>query len=171
MISVKRLLPLFVVLMLSMCVREKREVISMKIESNDFEDGGFIPSEFTCDGKDINPHLKWSDFPDETEAFALTCIDPDAPGGDFIHWLVYNIPADVTEISKGGSVLGKEVENDFGKTEYGGPCPPSGTHRYFFTIYALDQRIEGDLNKGNFRQKVEEHTIARAEIMCRYARK
>jgi hypothetical protein len=140
----------------------------MDLISNDFEEGGMIPVKFTCKGDDISPHLKWSNPPKNTKSYALSCNDPDAPGGDWIHWFVYDIPADVTEISQNGPVEGKEVKNDFGKTEYGGPCPPSGTHRYFFRVYALDIKHLDDVTKNNFMDKIKDHTISKAELMGKF---
>jgi len=161
----------------SLCLQEKgaelnkKEVYGMELESNSFESEGLIPSRYTCDGQDISPHLKWSKYPDETKSFALTCVDPDAPMGEFIHWLVYNIPANVSELNEGKKAPGKEVTNDFKRLEYGGPCPPSGTHRYFFTVYALDREMTEDLSRDNFRERVEEHSLAKAVLMGRYSRR
>jgi len=145
--------------------------VDMKLWSDDFEHEGSIPRRFTCDGEDISPHLAWSDAPPETHSFALTVIDPDAPRGDWIHWLVYNIPKDVSEIPRGGPVPGKEVTNDFGKTSYGGPCPPYGVHRYYFTLYALRGPPSEPVTKENFVAKVKELAIASAQLMGRYSRK
>ncbi|MBD3256394.1 MAG: YbhB/YbcL family Raf kinase inhibitor-like protein [Candidatus Lokiarchaeota archaeon] len=142
----------------------------MKLESKDFSNNELMDTKFTCDGKDISPQLEWTQIPESTKSFALSCIDPDAPAGDWIHWLVYKIPADKREIPQNGPVLGIEVENDFGKTDYGGPCPPSGTHRYFFRIYALDVENLDGINKNNFIDKVKEHTIESAEIIGLYKR-
>jgi len=144
----------------------------MKLKSEDFEDSGMIPSEFTCDGRDIPPQLSWTEVPEGTKSFALSVTDPDAPGGTWIHWLVYDIPKDVREIERGTLPEGaKEVVNDFGKKSYGGPCPPSGTHRYFFTVYALDtEHLEG-LTKRNFFDVVEKHKIEKAAIKGRYKRR
>jgi len=146
----------------------------MKLISKDFKNNEIMDSKFTCDGQDICPHLKWDDIPSGTKSFALSCNDPDAPiGGDWgwIHWYVINIPVSSTEIPQGGPVPGLEVKNDFGKTKYGGPCPPSGTHRYFFKIYALKiEKLEG-VTKKNFRDMVREYTIETAEIMGKYKRK
>ncbi len=114
---------------------------AMELKSKDFQNNQNIPTVHTCDGRDISPQLSWSGAPPgETKSYALTCIDPDAPMGDFIHWLIYDIPAAATSIPRGGPLPtgAQEVQNDFGKESYGGPCPPSGTHRYFFTIYALN---------------------------------
>jgi len=143
----------------------------MKLMSKDFVDDGSIPSEFTCDGKNVSPHLAWENLPDGTKSFALSVTDPDAIGG-WNHWLLYNIPNKVKEIEKNRKPAeALEVENNFGKKTYGGPCPPSGTHRYFFTVYALDvEHLEG-VNKRNFFDRVEEHTIEKAVIMGAYKRR
>lgn len=143
----------------------------MKLLSSDFKHNEMMDSKFTCDGEDVSPHLKWEDLPSETKSFAISCTDPDAPGGDWIHWYVHDIPVNVNEISQGGPVPGIEVKNDFGNASYGGPCPPGGTHRYFFRVYALDvEKLEG-VNKRNFREKVKEHTIKLAELTGLYRRK
>ena len=144
----------------------------MKLKSKDFEDNSNIPSNFTCDGRDVSPQLSWEDVPDETKSFALSVTDPDAPGGTWIHWLVHDISKDVRSIEQGGLPKGaKQVENDFGMEDYGGPCPPSGTHRYIFTIYALDtEHLEG-VTKRNFSVKVEEHTLGKAVLKGLYKRK
>ena len=143
----------------------------MKLVSNDFVDNGSIPSEFTCDGRNVSPHLRWENVPDGTKSFALNVTDPDATGG-WNHWQVYNIPENVKEVEKNRKPAeAVEVENDFGKKAYGGPCPPSGTHRYVFTVYALDvEHLEG-VNKRNFFDRVEEHTIDKATIMGLYKRR
>jgi Raf kinase inhibitor-like YbhB/YbcL family protein len=144
----------------------------MKLLSQDFEENEAIPSKFTCDGEDICPQLHWEDVPETTRSFALAMTDPDAPGGTFIHWLVHDIPKDVRVIERGGLPMGaKQVKNDFGKERYGGPCPPSGTHRYCFRLYALDIDHPQGINKGNFFKLVEEHALAKAELMGTYRRK
>jgi len=144
----------------------------MKLISQDFENNGSIPSEFTCDGRDISPQLSWSDFPKDTKSFALSVEDPDAPMGTFIHWLVFDIPKNVNNIPSGSLPQGSEqIQNDFGNAEYGGPCPPSGTHRYIFTIYALDVEHLENVNKHNFFDKVEEHTIDKAKLIGLYKRR
>ena len=143
----------------------------MKLMSKDFVDNSSIPSEFTCDGRNVSPQLSWENVPDETKSFALSATDPDALGG-WTHWLVFDIAKELREIEKNSLPAGaKEMENDFGKKTYGGPCPPSGTHRYFFTIYALDvEHLEG-VNKRNFFDKIEERTIEKAEIKGLYKRR
>ena len=166
-------LGLIFVLFLLACTAEKPElkiekgVDTMKLKSNDFNEGEMIPSKFTCQGEDINPQLAWDDVPEGIKSFALIIDDPDAPMGTWVHWLVKDIPADVREI-KQNSVPGKQVVNDFGKESYGGPCPPSGTHRYFFKLYALDVESLDANNKGDFYSQVEEHAIAKAELMAKY---
>ncbi|PIQ89597.1 MAG: YbhB/YbcL family Raf kinase inhibitor-like protein [Candidatus Omnitrophica bacterium CG11_big_fil_rev_8_21_14_0_20_42_13] len=144
----------------------------MKLEVNGFGNNQKIPSEYTCDGKDASPEIKWSGAPEGTKSFALSVIDPDAPMGDFVHWLIYDIPKDCAVIPKGGPLPpgAKETGNDFGKSSYGGPCPPSGTHRYFFTLYALDKEHLEEVKSKNFREKVKESTIASAEVIGLYSR-
>jgi len=144
----------------------------MKLKSEDFVDNSSIPSEFTCDGRNVSPQLSWEDVPEETKSFALSVTDTDAPGGTWIHWLVYDISKALRKIERASLPEGaREVVNDFGKRPYGGPCPPSGTHRYFFTIYAIDtEHLEG-LNKRNFLDIVEKHIIEKAVIKGLYKRR
>jgi len=146
---------------------------ALEITSKDFKHNQSIPSIHTCDGADRSPHLAWSGAPEGTKSFALSCIDPDAPMGDFIHWLIYNIPSTVSEISQAGPLPAgaQEVANDFGRKSYGGPCPPSGTHRYFFTIYALKVKDLGAVSKKDFLKKAKENQIGSAEIIGLYKRK
>ncbi len=144
----------------------------MKLWSNDFQNNQDIPSRFTCDGENISPHLAWSDPPPGTESLALICHDPDAPVGDWIHWFVHDIPPLTRELSRGGPppAGAKEVVNDFGYSRYGGPCPPSGRHRYYFILHALKEKGLKGLDKKNFRSRVEAVSLARAECMGTYAR-
>jgi Raf kinase inhibitor-like YbhB/YbcL family protein len=144
----------------------------MKLKSRDFEHNSNIPSEFTCDGRDVSPQLSWEDAPDEAKSFALSITDPDAPMGTWIHWLVYDIPKGVRSIDKGSVPAGaKQAENDWGRREYGGPCPPSGTHRYFFTVYALDAENFEFLSKGNFFKEMDRHTLEKVVLKGLYKRK
>lgn len=144
----------------------------MKLSSKDFEDNHIIPSDFTCDGKNVSPQLSWEYVPDGTKSFALSVTDPDFSGGTWMHWLVYGISKDIRKIERASLPNGAiEVMNDFGKKSYGGPCPPYGTHRYFFTIYALDTESLEGLNKRNFTDRVEQHTIEKAEIKGLYKRR
>ena len=148
---------------------------AMDITSKDFQHNQSMPSIHTCDGTDISPQLAWAGAPEGTKSFALTCIDPDAPMGNFIHWLVYNIPAKASELPQGGPLPAgaQEVANDFGKKPYGGPCPPPGKpHRYFFRLYALDTVL--NLKPGAGRNEIERalkgHVVAQAELMGTFRR-
>jgi Raf kinase inhibitor-like YbhB/YbcL family protein len=143
----------------------------MKLKSKDFQEGGPIPSEFTCDGRNISPQLSWDDVPQDVKSFALSLTDPDAPGGNFIHWLIHDIPKDTRSIELASVPKGaRQVENDFRKRDYGGPCPPSGTHRYFFRLHALDvEHLEA--TSTNFFDQVNTHSLATAELKGLYKRK
>ncbi|MCR4314734.1 MAG: YbhB/YbcL family Raf kinase inhibitor-like protein [Planctomycetes bacterium] len=146
---------------------------SLVLTSSDFEAGGRIPAPCTCDGEDKSPQLSWSGAPAGTKSFALSIIDPDAPRGEWIHWLIVNIPADITSIPANGPLLeaATQIENSFGRVTYGGPCPPSGTHRYFHTVYALDvEKLEG-VTKMNFVEVVESHSLAKGELIGLYSRR
>jgi len=114
-------------------------LINMKIISSAFSNNGPIPPKHTCDGENINPALEISDVPPEAKSLALICDDPDAPGRTFIHWAAWNLKPGTVEILE-GQLPAESIEGktDFGKVGYGGPCPPSGTHRYFFRLFALD---------------------------------
>ena len=142
----------------------------MKLTSSAFNHEDFIPEKYSCKGDDINPELKWENVPENTKSFALSCKDPDAPIGTFVHWLVYDIDKDQREIGE-NTVPGKQVKNNFGKENYGGPCPPSGTHRYYFTIYALDVEKLGAISTmDEFDSEVEKHTLDKAVLMGNFKR-
>ena len=144
----------------------------MRLRSNDFEHEGMIPSLYTCDGQDVSPHLAWDDVPEGTKSFALIVDDPDAPMGTWVHWLLCDVSPDVREIPRGSIPKGAlQVKNDFGKPDYGGPCPPGGVHRYFFKLYALGVGSLEGINERNFYQKVKENKIADAQLMGRYSRR
>jgi Raf kinase inhibitor-like YbhB/YbcL family protein len=144
----------------------------MKITSSAFQQGGNIPSKFTCDGGDTSPPLQIEGVPPAAKSLVLIVDDPDAPSGLFTHWLVWNISPEENTIAEGSNPKGVQGTNDFGKSGYGGPCPPSGTHRYFFKIFALDREL--DLSAGAKRKelgaKMTGHVIAQGELMGRYAR-
>jgi Raf kinase inhibitor-like YbhB/YbcL family protein len=143
----------------------------MELYCKDFKHNESIPQKFTCQGKDVNPQLTWENVPEGTKSFALSVKDPDAPIGTFIHWLVYDIPKDKRAIEE-NSIPGQQVENHFNQKDYGGPCPPSGEHRYYFRLYALDIETLGKIkNKEEFDKKVQEHTIEKAELMGKYEKK
>ncbi len=145
----------------------------MKLMSEDFENGGMIPSEMTCDGRDISPELSISGIPKGAKSLALIMDDPDAPSGTFVHWVVWNIPPSIERVERGMEPEGVQGRTGFGGRGYRGPCPPSGTHRYFFKVYALDDEIilrEGS-SKGELEEAMEEHIIAKAELMGKYSRR
>ena len=125
----------------------------MKLTSPAFVDGGNIPSKYTCDGEDISPPLQISDVTEDTRGLTLIMDDTDAPMGTFIHWVVWNIPKDTKDIPEGTEPEGVQGMTNFGKTGYGGPCPPSGTHTYRFKLYALNKRL--DLKERSRKKDVE----------------
>ena len=151
----------------------------MKLTSPAFDSNQLIPSQYTCDGEDISPPLHWDEPPEATRSFALICDDPDAPGKTWVHWIVYNLPNSTRSlpenVSPTSSPLSESEQgtNDFKQVKYGGPCPPSGTHRYFFKLYALDSNLE--LESGATKAQVEAamkgHILAMAQLMGRYSRK
>jgi Raf kinase inhibitor-like YbhB/YbcL family protein len=145
----------------------------MKITSSAFQEGDNIPSKFTCDGSDSSPPLQITGVPSEAKTLVLIADDPDAPGGLFTHWLVWNIPTQTNSIAEGSAPKGMHGTNDFGKSGYKGPCPPPGTHRYSFKIFALDREL--DLRPGARRSQVDAamkgHIIAQGELVGRYARR
>jgi Raf kinase inhibitor-like YbhB/YbcL family protein len=143
------------------------------LTSSAFPDDGAIPKKYSCDGERISPPLKWSGAPAGTKSFALIVDDPDAPGGTFTHWIVFDLPATQNEIPEAASSVGKGGLNGTRQIGYTGPCPPSGTHRYFFTLYAVDVASLG-LNDGATRADVDKalqsHTIAQTQLMGKYSR-
>jgi hypothetical protein len=145
---------------------------NMKLSSSAFEDNKMIPSEYTCDGTDLSPPLSFSNIPENTKSLALIMDDPDAPIKTWVHWLIWNIPINKTGLSKGENITYPKGKNDFGYLDYGGPCPPSGTHRYFFKLYALDTTI--DLNEGSTKKQLESamsgHIIEEAQLIGTYKR-
>ncbi len=150
----------------------------MVITSSAFKEGELIPSKYTCDGDDISPQLSWSGAPENTKSFALINDDPDAPSGDWVHWVIFNIPGSVKELPENiphDKILDngtKQGTNDFGQIGYGGPCPPGGTHRYYFRIYALDVYIDKDagITKKVLISAMEGHILAEAQLIGKYKR-
>jgi Raf kinase inhibitor-like YbhB/YbcL family protein len=142
----------------------------LDISSTAFKIGEMIPARYTCDGANINPPLDIKDIPEEAKCLALIADDPDAPIGTWVHWVVWNIP--VTHHIKEGKIHGTEGINDFQKHHYGGPCPPSGTHRYFFKVYALDALLDlpATAKKLQLEKAMSEHIIAFGELIGLYKR-
>jgi Raf kinase inhibitor-like YbhB/YbcL family protein len=147
---------------------------SISVTSPAFQAGGDIPAKFTCNGANMNPELRISGVPNEAKSLVLIVDDPDAPHGLFTHWIAWNIDPKTTDIGENSAPAGGvQGANDFGKRNYGGPCPPSGTHRYFFKIFALDTRL--DLKPSARRAELDAamrgHTVAQGELMARYSHK
>ncbi|MBI3988628.1 MAG: YbhB/YbcL family Raf kinase inhibitor-like protein [candidate division NC10 bacterium] len=153
--------------------------MELQLRSSAFEPGGMIPKQYTCDGPDISPPLRWTDPPPGTKSLALICDDPDAPVGTWVHWVLYGLTPEIRELPEGVPTQptlpggGKQGRNDFRKIGYGGPCPPKGpAHRYFFKLYALN--AEPALGPGATKQELlnamANHILAQAELMGRYRR-
>jgi Raf kinase inhibitor-like YbhB/YbcL family protein len=159
---------------------KRKEASVFQLKSNAFQNEGNIPPRFTCEGSNISPELTWSGAPHGTRSFALVVHDPDAPrAGGYTHWLVFNIPASITHIAEnapkqanlpGGGVQGR---NDGGSVGYTGPCPPSGTHRYYFRLYAVDKELElkDGADKASLEQALKGHVLGETEFMGRYKRR
>ena len=157
----------------------KEGEMALTVSSSAFQEGDKIPAKYTCEGQDISPPLAWSELPAGTRSLALIVDDPDAPGGVFTHWLLFNIPPDSRELPEAvptqaelasGALQGK---TDFGRTGYGGPCPPPGRpHRYQFTLYALDQPLdlEGGASKKQLLSAMEGHILAQGQLTGTYQR-
>lgn len=147
---------------------------SISVTTPAFQAGGDIPAKFTCNGANVNPDLKINGAPNEAKSLVLIVDDPDAPHGLFTHWIVWNIDPKTANIGENSAPVGGiQGTNDFGKRNYGGPCPPSGTHRYFFKIFALDTKL--DLKPSARRAELDAamhgHTLAQGELMGRYSHK
>ncbi len=162
---------------------EDPKKITIRLRSPAFADGGAIPKIYTCDGQDSSPPLGWSGVPDATRSMALVVEDPDAPAGTWTHWVLFDLPANVTELGEGlparaqvdlgaAGTTARQGRNDFGKVGYGGPCPPRGTHHYVFRIFALDARP--DLEPGTTRQQllraIRGHVLAEGRLVGVYSR-
>lgn len=143
----------------------------MRISTSAFQDGGKIPAKYTCDGDNISPPLVIDDVPSEAKSLALIVEDPDAPRGTFTHWIVWGLEPNTSELPENAvPARARELENDFGSAEYGGPCPPSGTHRYYFRLYALDTIGLSPPDAKHFHQAISDHVLEESSIMGRYHR-
>jgi hypothetical protein len=161
---------------------ENEDTMSLSITSPAFSDGAEIPTVYTCEGEDISPELSWSGVPDGARSLALIVDDPDAPDPAapkmvFVHWVLYNLPADADRLPKDVGSAGlpqgtREGLNDWDRTGYGGPCPPIGEHRYFFKLYALDTELQplDEPTKASLLQAMEGHVLAEAQLMGTYAK-
>jgi len=151
--------------------------MALQLTTAAFQGGGTIPKKFTCDGPDVSPALSWTEPPARTQSFALIVDDPDAPAGTWVHWVLYDLPANTRRLPE---AVGKESErtdgsrqgrNDFGRIGYNGPCPPKGpAHRYFFKLYALDSKL--DLKPGgtkiDLERAMKDHVLAHAEVVGKF---
>jgi len=180
---------LFLLLIVSSCSKKdeikpistetkQEKTMQLKITSSAFEEGGMIPKKYTCDAENVSPPLAWSGTPSGTKSYVLICDDPDAPAGIWVHWVVYNIPESEKGLSE-AVPANKTLANgtmqgisDFGETGYGGPCPPGGTHRYFFKLYALDATLsfQGDVTKDSLLDAMKGHIIAEGQLIGKYTR-
>jgi Raf kinase inhibitor-like YbhB/YbcL family protein len=143
----------------------------LSIKSPAFEHGKLIPKKYSCDGQDINPPLTIEGIPKEAKTFVLAVDDPDAPSGTFDHWIVWNIPASASKIGE-NTVPGTEGMNSARQQGYMGPCPPSGTHRYFFKVYALDAELSLGISsrKKDVEKAMQGHILAKGELVGLYRR-
>jgi Raf kinase inhibitor-like YbhB/YbcL family protein len=160
------------------CEERSREM-TISIGSSAFQETGTIPAKYTCDGNDVSPPLKWTAAPEGTKSIALTCDDPDAPMGTWVHWVMWNIPPSVQELPENvppkpelpdGS---RQGISDFGRPGYGGPCPPSGVHRYYFRICALDTVLDlpSSSRKADLLKAMKGHILAEGQLMGKYSRR
>jgi Raf kinase inhibitor-like YbhB/YbcL family protein len=158
--------------------KPKTDKTEIRLISSAFKEGQPIPRQYTCDGANVSPPLEWSGVPANARTIAIIADDPDAPGGTWVHWVLYNLPAGniglvenlpATEKLVAGGFQGT---TDFGKIGYGGPCPPSGEHRYFFRIYALDGELplKAGAKKAEVEKAMESHIIAQGQLVGTYRR-
>jgi Raf kinase inhibitor-like YbhB/YbcL family protein len=162
----------------SSCQTGKREngdetTMTIRVTSTAFAEGETIPTKYTCDGENLSPPLAWTELPQGTRSQVIIADDPDAPMGTFVHWVLYNLPADLNSLPEGSQGTGSEGVNSTRKNGYAGPCPPRGsTHRYYFKLYALDTTLV--LNAGATKAEVEKsmqgHILAQGQLMGRYGR-
>ena len=152
--------------------------MELKLTSTAFNDGEMIPGKYTCDGANISPPLSWSGVPANAKTMALVCDDPDAPGKTWVHWVAYDLPTSTDSlpenVSKDEKLPGgsKQGTNDFKKIGYGGPCPPSGTHRYYFKVYALDAEtsLSAGATKDQLLKAIDGHIVAQGQLTGKYKR-
>jgi Raf kinase inhibitor-like YbhB/YbcL family protein len=161
---------------------EDPKLLTIRLTSPAFAEGQMIPREYTCDGEDRSPPVEWSGVPSQARSLALTCDDPDAPAGTWSHWVAYNLPPEVASLPEAlaasnpvrleSGAEARQGKNDFGKIGYGGPCPPSGTHRYIFRLYALDTRLEplAGATRGTLLTALKGHVLAEGRLMGKYQR-
>ena len=149
--------------------------MAFELTSSAFAHGERIPTRYTCQGHNISPPLQWRDPPSGTQSLALIMDDPDAPRGTWVHWILFNLPVMLLDLSERTDLPADSQEgwNSWGRPGYGGPCPPSGTHRYFFKLYALDTKLKlsPHPDKAQLLQAMEGHILGQAELMGTYSRR
>ncbi|MBI5565464.1 MAG: YbhB/YbcL family Raf kinase inhibitor-like protein [Chloroflexi bacterium] len=147
---------------------------TFQVASPAFADGATVPDLYTCHGDDVSPELNWQMPPATTQSFALIMDDPDAPGGTFTHWVLFNLPAETRQLPAGTNTIGVGGQNGFGSSGYRGPCPPpGGAHRYFFKLYALDVatlNLPAGASRSDIEQALRDHIVGRAQLMGRFGR-
>jgi Raf kinase inhibitor-like YbhB/YbcL family protein len=155
-------------------VEEEGEAgMALQVSSPVFKEGGMIARKYTCDAENVSPPLTWSGIPPGTQSLALIADDPDAPAGTWVHWVLYDLPANTASLAEGTKGIGVEGVNDFRKTGYGGPCPPRGsTHRYYFKVYALDTQLglKPGAGKRDIERAMQGHVLAQGVLMGKYGR-
>jgi len=159
------------------CKGEKKKM-ELTITSKAFADSEMIPAKYTCDAENISPEISWSKGPKGTKTFALICDDPDAPSKTWVHWVVYNIPSTILGLPEkfpADSIYNKITNgiNDFGTFGFSGPCPPSGTHRYNFKVYALDNdlNLKAGASKAEVERAMKNHILAEGILTGKYKKK
>jgi Raf kinase inhibitor-like YbhB/YbcL family protein len=153
--------------------------MDLKVSSSAFEEGGLIPPKYTCDGENVSPPLEWENVPEGAKSIALISDDPDAPMGTWVHWVLFNLPGETKELAENipsDKTLtngARQGTNDFSKIGYGGPCPPSGTHRYFFKVYALDGQIDlpAGATKPELLRAMQGHILSQGQLIGKYKRR
>jgi hypothetical protein len=154
-------------------IQESVGDMAVKLSSTVFSDGEMIPKKYSCDAENISPPLEWSDIPDGTKSLALIVDDPDAPAGNWVHWILYNISADQDNLVEAVADVGEQGKNTSGKISYSGPCPPKGpAHRYFFKIFALEivLDLEACATKNELERAMQGYILAQGQLMGKYQR-
>ena len=159
-------------IMLCVLLLSSTTLTPLIITSDAFTHKQPIPKKYTCQGKNVSPMLAWDNIPKQTKSFVLICDDPDAPGGTWVHWVLYDLPAIRSRLSQNTNINKKHTgSNSWGNAAYGGPCPPSGTHHYFFKLYALSIPTIGlppGATKAQVEQAMKGHIITQATLMGTY---
>ncbi len=158
---------------------ERSQDMIISASSSAFQQGGTIPAKYTCDGNDVSPPLKWTGVPEATKSLALISDDPDAPMGTWVHWVMWNIPPSAQELAENVTPKpelpdgSRQGISDFRRPGYGGPCPPSGVHRYYFKIYALDTMLDlpSSTRKADLLKAMKGHILAEGQLMGKYSRR